>query len=455
MKKLFIALSAIAMLAPTAMSQTLHMHFSDGTVKSFDYSEVDSLVVEPADPYGHTFSIAVDDIQATAAVVTVSCSDPSVRYFFDLCTLESFESHHRSVEEIVEGYIELTLQKYPQLTLEQLLDPLLETGYVTEKISRLPSDTDMVCYLVAVDDKGKCYGKSAYKQFRTLKGGDPADCTFTIEAQDICSDGCVVHIVPSDPSVAYWYGICARDEYPGDAAMIASVRSAIVEAAQENGMSVEELVNRIAYTDVTTQIESGLQNSTPYYIYAYALNNSGSAAGALTKTMFTTTEYDESDAMVSLKYRYFDGDKLYAKDPALYAKYQGAVMVEATVTPNETAEHWVVALAAKDMTDKDIYPDESTKQALLQGGKLDTENMTYVARWGEATFLYFAADFYGIDGPLRRTLVNFTPENAMPIEALGSAPMIVRAAAPQINPCSRPDAITRRLDATSTQTTRH
>lgn len=419
MKRLLILFAAVVTLCGVAAAQSLRLHLSDGSVVEYKYADVDSLVV---DPYSHTFTIDIDEIESTSAQVTVECDDPSVRYFFDLCTLSSFEQYNRNPAAIVEGFISLTLKKYPQLTVDQILDPMLESGLVSEQISRLPADTEMICYCVAVNEDGKCYGTGAWKQFRTLPGGKPEDCTFTIEAEDVASDGCVVHIVPSDPSIAYWYGICARDEYPGDVAMVSSVKAAFAEYAQENGMSLTELVERIAYSGETRQIESGLQNGTPYYIYAYAMNATGGNAGQLTKVMFTTNEYDESDAMISLRYRYFDGDELYALDPAKYAKYQGAVMVEAEVTPNETAEHWVVALSSKDMTDPDVYPDESTKQALLQGGSLDKSTMTYVARWGEATFLYFAADFYGIDGPLRRMLVNFTKEGASPAATVDSAP---------------------------------
>lgn len=419
MKRLLILLTAVATLVGVAAARNVRLHLNNGTVVEYDYAEIDSIVV---DPFSHHFSIDVDEIESTSALVTVECDDPSVRYFFDLCTLASFEQYNRNPAAIVDGFISLTLQKYPQLTIDQILDPMLESGLVSEQIGRLPADAEMVCYAVAVDDDGECYGTGAWKQFRTLPGGKPEDCTFTIEAEDVASDGCVVHIVPSDPSIAYWYGICARDEYPGDVAMVSSVKAALAEYAQGNGMSLTELVSRIAYTDETRQIESGLQNGTPYYIYAYALNETGGNAGPLTKVMFTTNEYDESDAMVSLRYRYFNGDDLYALDPDKYAKYQGAVMVEAEVTPNETAEHWVVALSSKDMTDPDIYPDESTKQALLQGGQLDKSTMTYVARWGEATFLYFAADFYGIDGPLRRLFVNFTKEGASAVTTLTAAP---------------------------------
>lgn len=404
-----------AFASPVANAQMLRVHTSDGARHDYKCSEVDSVVMVP---YSHEFTVTVDDVKSSSVTITVGCSDPNVAYFFDLCTEDVYKKYNGDMATLIHKYIADMQKDYPQLTQSQILSALREYGPLTETIKQLPSATTMYAYVMAVDDNGQCYGEAAIAKFTTLEGGDPALCTFAIEAQDVSSQELVVNIVPSDPSVKYWYGIVARESYPGDYALMAELKSAFAEAAAANSMTVEQLINRIAYTDELKQPESGLQPATAYYIYAYALKNDGSNAGPIAKYPFTTAEYDISDAMISLSYRYFDGDALCAVDPVEYGKYQGGIMVEAVVTPNEITEHWAVALGSKDMTDPDIYPDESTKNAVLQAGRIDQTSMTFVARYGVATFLYFGADYAGVDGALRRLLVNFTPEGVSSPETL-------------------------------------
>lgn len=422
----------VAMFAAGSLSaQMMRLHMKDGNVNEFKYSDVDSLVIVPADN-SPKFDIEISDLGAARMTVTVACADPTVRYFFDLCTAAVYEKRKGDMAGLIHDYIDEIRAQYPQLTLDQVLDAMLDSGVTSDVIRKLPADTDMYIYAMAVGDDGVCYGKPEVKAFHTLAAGNPADCTFEVTANNVTSDGCTVSIVPSDPSIAYWYGICAVAQYPGDFAITADVQQAVAELADANGMTVSDVVNRIAYSDDISQAESGLERSTPYYIYVYALNPDASAAGAVTKTRFTTTDYDLSNAAVSLSYRYFDGDALCKVDAERYAKYKGRVMVEARVTPNEEAAHWVVALGAKDMTDEVTYPDESTKSAVLQVGFTDRESMTFAADWGVATFLYFGADFAGVDGPLRRLKADFQPAGASPVAALESdASAKVKARMPQ------------------------
>lgn len=419
----------ITLLFPAAvMSQTLSIHFNDGTVQDYECATIDSMVLTPAAVQSPVFDINVAEVKASRAHIIVTCPDPTVRYYFDLCTQTAYDSNNGDIAKIVNKIIADAQEMYPQLTLDQILKAMLETGQTDDVIRQLPASTDMVVYAIAVDETGKCYGQPTLARFRTLEAGDPADCTFQISVSEVKSTECTVNIVPSDESVKYWYGICKRSEYPGDVAMMLTMKSAFDQAASENGLSVEDLIQRVAYMDEVNQAESGLQNSTDYYVFAFALNNDGSNAGPLTKIQFSTTDYDLSDAAISLSYRYFNGDELYNSNPETYAKYKGGVLVQYMVTPNESAAHWVVALGVGDMTDLTVYPDESTKNAILQMGNIDAETKDLVAKWGEATFVYFAADKMGVDGPLKRLKFDITPEGASPISQLVINPLNIKAA---------------------------
>ena len=452
MKKIVTSLLTAASVwfcGSSLSAQSLSIHFTDGTGQGIEGASVDSIVMSPAPEVGPKLSINMAEVKASRAHIIVNCEDPDVRYYFDVCTIDAYERNNRDAKQIVDELIADMVENYPQLTLSQIPDGILDAGQTEDVIKRLPSATDMVCYVVAVDDEGHSYGTPAIAFFTTLPAGNPADCTFTITPADITFEGCTVNIVPSDESIMYWYGICAVADYPGDMAMALAVKAAFAEAAQENGMSVSDLVTRICYTDEISEPESGLQNDTDYFIYAYALNEDGSNASPLSKTKFRTAAYDMSDADISLSYRYFDGDELYASDPVTYANYQGQVLVQYQVEPNDLAAHWAVALGVGDMTDPDVYPDESTKNAVLQAGQIDAVTKNLRGRWGEATFLYFAADAAGIDGPLKRMKVNFTKEGARPVSELTTSPLSVRMAQQAVTDVVRkPARIDARLGAT-------
>lgn len=399
-------------------AQTVTLHMKDGTSQIYDYSTLDYMEIEPASQ-GPKLDVTVSDVRSTSVKVSVACDDSDVAYYYDVCTAEDFERVGRNVGSIISNVIKSVSDYYQgQLTLEQILEAMLDSGNSSDEIKMLPAGTDMYCYAMAVDKEGNPYGTATVVPFRTLEAGDPAQCTFDISASSVWSGGCTVNITPSDPSVRYWYGLVAVAGYPGDVVLTSDIRDAIAQVASENGMSIEQVVRAVCFTDATSNEESGLEASTSYYIYAYAMTDDGRPAGPVTKKRFTTTDYDASDAAISLAYRYYDGDELYGLDPVAYAKYKGRVMVDAKITPNEYAAHWVFALGANDMTDKDIYPDDATMDAILQGGVIDKDRYTFVANWGEATFIYFAADQQGVNGELKRLKVDFDKEGCSPVESL-------------------------------------
>ena len=220
---------------------------------------------------------------------------------------------------------------------------------------------------------------------------------------------------PSDSSVRYWMGVTSVADYPGDKALALEVKNSIEQYASEKGMTVAQVVKGVTYMGNKELAESGLENNTQYYAYAYAMGEDGSCLGKVYKKSFTTHSSEVSDADISLKYRYFNGDDLYNLDSEKYAKLKGRVYVQAVVTPNESAANWVVALGKGDLTDETTYPEESTKNAILQGGKLNNETNTFIADWQTCTFLYYGADEAGVDGQLHRLLVTFEKDKAMPV----------------------------------------
>lgn len=453
---------ALALLLGTqsVTAQTVRLHMKGGETLEYNCADVDSLTFIPAEKPSPKFQLAVSDIGIASATLSVTPDDNAVRYYYDVCTRQQYDALSGGVEEIVTSYIEYLKGRYPTLTMEQILGNTLSQGADSDQLTGLPAGTEFVFYAIAVDDEGKCYGEAATTTFSTLPGGDPADCTFTVGYENLTSDALTVLVTPSDPSVRYWIGIVAVANFSGDYALTAQVQQEVADYAASTGMDMAELVEKVTFAGDIALEESGLTPETPYYIYVYAMNPDGSAAGAVTKKRFVTQTELPSDAAVSLSYRYFDGDALYEADPETYAGYQGKVLVQTRLTPNETAVSWAIALAKGDLTDETLYPDEATKNAVLQAGSINVESKTFVADWTTCTFLYFAADADGIDGVLKRLLVTFDKANARPVSEIGTEALPARFAAPAAAlPATQHSAITLRLrqakEYSSKRTYRH
>lgn len=368
---------------------------------------------------GATFDLSVTDVTQTSCTLHVTPSNDEVSYYYDICTRETLDGEfHGDVATLIEGYIQRLYAQYgTTFSLEEILAETLSMGADEDDLRGLPAGTEMAFYAMAVDDEGHCVGEPALTFFTTDPAGDPKDCTYAIDVSHVRSDGCLVSISPSDASVPYWYGICAVDEWPGDYAMTTDVSDAIYEYAKEYGISISSVASRVVYTGDISMEESGLNTNTAYYAYCYAMDTeTGDALGPVTKVRFETLDYDLSNADIALDVKYYDGDALMAAYPERFTtSISGRCYMQVVVTPNPYCYNWAVALAKGDLTDGFTYPEETTKNAVLQGGKLSHEVNNFVCDWSECTLFGFGVDAVGIDGPLQRILVTPSRSGVSPV----------------------------------------
>ena len=382
-----------------------------------------------------TFELVCSGVTAVSAELQVTPSDKQAGYYYDVCTATTYEEHGGDVGAMVEGIIADFASRNPQIPLSDILAGMLDRGDSSDTVSGLPCDTDMCFFAVGIDERGESYGTAAVKTFRTLAPGNPEDCTFGFEFEQLLATSVTIETIPSDPTISYWTSIEEVGSWKGDAAVPVLVKETLVRYAEENGMSVEDVVKGVTFEGIRTDAWSdGIEPNTAYYAYAYAMDEEGNAAGPLFKKQFTTLAYDISEAAVSLVYRYFDGEMLYDADSDKYPDARGKVLVQVKASPNDYAATWVVGLGAGDMTDRTLYPDETTKNALLQAGQLNRNlQQFWVDGWKVCTLMACAFDGFGVDGELSRELLELTPEGAAPLEELapiGSAAYVGLPVAP-------------------------
>uniref|UniRef100_UPI00405735C8 hypothetical protein n=1 Tax=Alistipes sp. TaxID=1872444 RepID=UPI00405735C8 len=371
--------------------------------------------VDYTDPYADlTFEVSVTNIDTTTATISVIPSKDDIGYYYDVCTAEDYDLVEGNVGLIVSYAIQGMLQQQPGMTLEALLQIFTEYGPSSDNLAYLPSETDMYAFAIGLDKQGNPQGTPEVVPFRTLKGGDPKDCTFDLSVSNVSTTSCMVSIVPSDPSVRYWWATTSVQGYPGDEALIKEVEDTIKETVGAYpSMSFEEIINRLTFFGETHDNQYDLSAGVSYYIYAFAMDEYGLAAGPLFKYEFTTPLIDQSDSELEVSYKYFDG-ALISDLPEVANAYRLVV----TVNPNEYTQHWVVNLAAADYTNEENYPQDATITAMMQANpKYDQiEQAWWIPKNTEVcTILAFGEDYDGVASQLTRIAVRPTPEGVSPV----------------------------------------
>lgn len=372
----------------------------------------------PDTPTEEAFVITVSEIATTSAWIKVEPKDQSMSYYFDIIPEEDYELNNGDVGTFFEDIVAYYQMVYPTIDLSAFLPNLLSVGEDADSVTGLEPNTTYYAYAVEVNPSTGEAGEnmSVYK-FTTLAGGNPADCTFSFNVRQIYSTEVEFTIVPSDESVAYWYAVSAVEGYPGDVALQNEVKAMIDQYAAENNMTLEEMIPRLVMRGPVDDTWFELERSTTYYIYAYAMDKEGNPEGPIYKETFTTLESDISDANIAVTYRIFNGDELYASDNTKFANTQGLAVLQCEAAPNEAAYYWLMMLAGGDLTDAEMYPDDATINAMLEGGgKFNQVVAHYYVNWdATVTLLSFAADYNMLYGPLNRELIVVSDDNCAPV----------------------------------------
>lgn len=453
MKTINIAKSALVACAMMtglfANAQTMTVSLRDGQTAKFATEDIEKVTFSDVGQKLEQgpFAIEVTEVTGASAHLSVVPESPTQRYYFDVCSRASYEKY--SVADIVSSFYNNLMKSYPGLSMSTYLDATTSIGPDADDVINLPDDTDMVCYAIAISDECKPVGEPSVVAFRTLKGGDPADCTFTLTCTNVRGTEATITVTPSDPTVRYWYGCYSMAEWPGDAAVQMSVKQALDDAVEISGLDLEYIVESATFRGATTENESGFESATRYYIYAFAVDMQGNPAGPMFKEIFTTLASDYSDADVSLSYRYFDGSEMKAAYPDKFPDTDDWIIVQAKITPNEMAQNYVWGLLPGDYTEETTFPEELSKQSLLQGGWVNIPVKNIYAKYGEATFMYFGSDQWGIDGPLHRLYVNFEKSGVSPVSEYQDPDQLTPAGAPmKIKPIkvTKPSRINARIN---------
>lgn len=398
--------------AATASAQNMNVTMRDGKSYQFPTADVEKVYFDGVEVSHGSFEIIISDVTSASAKLEIIPEDKNQKYYFDVCLASDYD-RYGGAKQIVENYFQQVQAAYPEFDMATLISAFCSVGNDSDIVKGLPSDADMVCYVIGMDDNGHCVGEAAVKPFTTLAPGKAEDCEFKISYSNLSSESLTVIVQPSDPSIRYWMGIWPVFDWPeSDSMMTELVKQNIDMTAKELNYSIEYVVSKVTYAGTIYEPESGLEPSKRYYIYVYAMDEQGNAAGPVFKESFHTAVNDLSTADIDIKCIYFDGDKMAEMYPDKFSKAAGGVVLHTEVTPNEDTVNYAWGVVAGDLTDPVNYPDDATYMALQQGGFVNAPVKDLVIRWGKCTVLGYASDYYGVEGQLHRILIDANADGA-------------------------------------------
>lgn len=371
-----------------------------------------------------SFEIEATSVTSTTVSISVLPSDNTLPYYYDIMTKEDYETYGGDVAAYLTHVLE-SIEKDYGVSIPDFVSGIQETGPSSDQLRDLSPDSEYVAYAIGLSGDGSCFGQPAVKEFRTEKAGNPEDCTFTFSINAYMEQA-EVTVTPSDDGVGYFTAVIPESEYSTDEALVDRVYDSIIQSISGSGMSVEDAVAMIAFRGVSTETYN-LEEGT-YYVFAYAFTPDGKAAGAVYRQDFDVmaTVSDVSVSIANIKW--FDGNALADSDPA-YEGIRGGAYFTADVSHSANASAWYLGLTAGDMTDAELYPDETVYDALVMGGVQNRERLTFAVQYGKLTVLGFATDASGVFGGIYRLLVDVTEEGASPVSEFNA---VASPAAPAV-----------------------
>lgn len=381
---------------------------------------------EADDPAANlSFELDLPTVTSTTVSISVVPSDNTLPYYYDIMTKADYDEYDGDVAAYLTSVLQTVANDYG-VTVPDLVSGIQEVGPSSDQLRNLYPDSEYVAYAIGLSGDGSCYGQSAVKEFRTEKAGNPEDCTFTFSIESYMGQA-AVSVTPSDDGIGYFTSVIPVSEYSTDDALVERVYNSILEVIEGTGMSVEDAVALLSSRGVVTETYELEEGS--YYVFAYALSSDGKAAGPIFKQSFDI-QASVSDVTVSVEnVKWFDGNALADNDPA-YEGIRGGAYFTADVVHSSNAASWYLALSAGDMTDTELFPDETAYDAVVMGGVQNRERLTFAVQYGKLTVLGFATDYSGVYGGVYRLLVDVTEEGASPISEFvapsseSSAPVI-------------------------------
>lgn len=372
---------------------------------------------EAIKPSDNKFTVSVSDITSGGGIITLTTTnmDP---YIIEV--LFTQDVNGLSDEAIVAGLEKLYEGRLPMFVKRGDL--------VLNGEGQLQPDTDYTVVVFGYDG-GFATSPITRKSFKTLKGGLPSECTFDVTVDPLYAVRATVNVVPSDSSIPYYNVLVKTAANIPDEQLLEQIRQNFEKEAAFNGVPLADMVNHYAQRGKQSA-RFKVDPETDYYVFLFAIAEDATPAGPVKKVPFKTLVYEAGKANVRIEAdKYYDGNELYAYDPAKYRGALNLAYIPAKFYPSDDAAHWYVALYRDDLSDPADFSDDAAITALtnVNSGMMDVSENNFVAYWDKLTFMAVAEDEQGNFGPVTRLYFPVSKEGASPIEEIVGTTAAFRA----------------------------
>ena len=283
-------------------------------------------------------------------------------------------------------------------------------------------DTDFC--VIAFGYAGGVTSEPEMVTFRTLPGGNPADCVFEAEVQNVSTYEFSFKVTPSDPTTYFTGDVCLASEYD-EASIAEEIEAGIQElydmqAMFGSPMEMSDLIANYFWNGESVMDAKTLTPDTEYTMYLVALDQkTGKVAKihvfpAFAKTKPVGTVVPELELI-----GYFSGDDENGAVFGQPAATAGMCIAVVKYNADPTATVYSSILEGNGM-DTEQYPDATIMDnTYWQEVNMNEPYSFFLINWdADNTAFAYAVDANGGQGGVSRLLLNCSEANKNNIDEL-------------------------------------
>ena len=366
-----------------------------------------------------TFDISVTDVDQMRAAIKITPSDLEAPFCWIVQTYDGVSTPTEVMDEIVAAN-------------KMFLDMGFMSSYGVQDYTGGPGspykykvgspDTDFC--VIAFGYAGGVTSEPEMVTFRTLPGGNPADCVFEAEVQNVSTYEFSFKVTPSDPTTYFTGDVCLASEY--DEARIAEEIEAGIQELYDmqamfgSPMEMSDLIANYFWNGESVMDAQTLTPDTEYTMYLVALDQkTGKVAKihkfpAFAKTKPVGTVVPELELI-----GYFSGDDENGAVFGQPAATAGMCIAVVKYNADPTATVYSSILEGNGM-DTEQYPDATIMDnTYWQEVNMNEPYSFFLMNWdAENTAFAYAVDANGGQGGVSRLLLNCSEANKNNIDEL-------------------------------------
>ena len=366
-----------------------------------------------------TFDISVTDVDQMRAAIKITPSDLEAPFTWIVQQYDGVSTPTEVMDEIVAAN-------------KMFLDMGFMSSYGVQDYTGGPGspykykvgspDTDFC--VIAFGYAGGVTSEPEMVTFRTLPGGNPADCVFEAEIQNVSTYEFSFKVTPSDPTTYFTGDVCLASEY--DEARIAEEIEAGIQELYDmqamfgSPMEMSDLIANYFWNGESVMDAQALTPDTEYTMYLVALDQkTGKVAKihvfpAFAKTKPVGTVVPELELI-----GYFSGDDENGAVFGQPAATAGMCIAVVKYNADPTATVYSSILEGNGM-DTEQYPDATIMDnAYWQEVNMNEPYSFFLMNWdADNTAFAYAVDANGGQGGVSRLLLNCSEANKNNIDEL-------------------------------------